>query len=64
MYKCILVFTVFLKNKNNIAKIKRSKVTDYAALNGGTIAARDCMLAWQGLVARKPVFRGCKQSRL
>ena len=26
-------FTVFLKNRNLISKIKRSKVTDYAALN-------------------------------
>ena len=34
MYTCILVFfTVFLKNRNNISKIKRSKVTDYAALS-------------------------------
>ena len=28
-------FTVFLKNRNFISKIKRSKVTDYAALNAG-----------------------------
>ena len=26
-------FTVFLKNRNCISKIRRSKVTDYAALN-------------------------------
>ena len=26
------IFTVFLKNKNIIFKIRRSKVTDYAAL--------------------------------
>ena len=26
-------FTVFLKNRNIISKIRRSKVTDYAALN-------------------------------
>ena len=32
MYTRILVFTVFLKNRNIISKIKRSKVTDYAAL--------------------------------
>ena len=32
MYTWILVFTVFLKNRNIISKIKRSKVTDYAAL--------------------------------
>ena len=34
MYTRILVFlTVFLKNRNISSKIKRSKVTDYAALN-------------------------------
>ena len=36
MVKCYLnlsIFTVFLKNKNIIFKIRRSKVTDYAALN-------------------------------
>ena len=27
------IFTVFLKNKNIIFKIRRSKVTDYAALS-------------------------------
>ena len=27
------IFTVYLKNKNIIFKIRRSKVTDYAALN-------------------------------
>ena len=35
MVKCLPefeYFTVFLKNKNNIFKIRRSKVTDYAAL--------------------------------
>ena len=32
MYTWILVFTVFLKNRNIISKIKGSKVTDYAAL--------------------------------
>ena len=35
MVKCYLnlsIFTVFLKNRNFISKIKRSKVTDYAAL--------------------------------
>ena len=26
-------FTVFLKNRNFISKLRRSKVTDYAALN-------------------------------
>ena len=28
----VLLFTLFLKNRNIISKIKRSKVTDYAAL--------------------------------
>ena len=35
MVKCLPefeYFTVFLKNRNFISKIKRSKVTDYAAL--------------------------------
>ena len=37
MYTRILVFfTLFLKNRNIITKIKRSKVTDYAALNRGS----------------------------
>ena len=31
--KMLSIFTVFLKNKNIIFKIRRSKVTDYAALN-------------------------------
>ena len=34
MYTCNLVsFTDFLKNRNISSKIKRSKVTDYAALS-------------------------------
>ena len=35
MVKCLPefeYFTVFLKNRNFISKIRRSKVTDYAAL--------------------------------
>ena len=35
MVKCLpelSIFTAFLKNKNIIFKIRRSKVTDYAAL--------------------------------
>ena len=37
MVKCLVIpefeyFTVFLKNRNFISKIKISKVTDYAAL--------------------------------
>ena len=36
MVKCLPefeYFTEFLKNRNVISKIRRSKVTDYAALN-------------------------------
>ena len=32
IYLNLSIFTVFLKNKNIIFKIRRSKVTDYAAL--------------------------------
>ena len=32
VYLNLSIFTVFLKNRNFISKIKRSKVTDYAAL--------------------------------
>ena len=39
MYTWILVFTVFLKNRNISSKIKRSKVTDYAALSNFYILA-------------------------
>ena len=42
-------FTVFLKNRNFISKIKRSKVTDYAALTDSAdpteipeISSRQC----------------------
>ena len=34
MYLNFSIFTVFLKNRKIISKMKRSKVTDYAALNG------------------------------
>ena len=33
VYLNLSIFTVFLENKNIIFKIRRSKVTDYAALN-------------------------------
>ena len=33
VYPNFSIFTLFLKNKNIISKIRRSKVTDYAALN-------------------------------
>ena len=32
-YLNLSIFTVFLKNRNFISKIRRSKVTDYAALS-------------------------------
>ena len=32
VYLNLSIFTVFLKNRNFISKIRRSKVTDYAAL--------------------------------
>ena len=32
-------FTMFLKNRNIISKIRRSKVTDYAALKKGEIVS-------------------------
>ena len=32
VYLNFSIFTVFLKNRNIISKMKRSKVTDYAAL--------------------------------
>ena len=33
-------FTVFLKNRNFISKIKRSKVTDYAALVSNFVSSK------------------------
>ena len=44
MVKCLPeleYFTVFLKNKNIIFKIRRSKVTDYAALNAAVPCDKD-----------------------
>ena len=35
---------MFLKNKNIIFKIRRSKVTDYAALNDNLTCAQDFVL--------------------
>ena len=35
MYLNFSIYTVFSKNRNIISKIRRSKVTDYAALNVG-----------------------------
>ena len=40
------IFTEFLKNKNIIFKIRRSKVTDYAALKGTVYALRDKLLEY------------------
>ena len=43
MYTWILVFfNVFLKNRNISPKIKRSKVTDYAALKCCLLAILSC----------------------
>ena len=39
MYLNFSIFTVFLKNRNIISKMKRSKVTDYAALKEGMCSA-------------------------
>ena len=41
---------MFLKNRNITSKIKRSKVTDYAALNGVSLAADDAPTMNAGLV--------------
>ena len=44
MVKCYLklsIFTVNLKNRNIFSKIRRSKVTDYAALKGATIKVKN-----------------------
>ena len=44
MVKCLPefeYFTVFLKNRNVISKIRRSKVTDYAALRGAMSAVNN-----------------------
>ena len=38
-------FAVFLKNRNFISKIRRSKVTDYAALNELESSWRDLCIA-------------------
>ena len=37
-------FTVFLKNRNISSKIKRSKVTDYAALKQDTYSFIDVLV--------------------
>ena len=50
MVKCLPefeYFTVFLKNKNIIFKIRRSKVTDYAALRAHhptPFSSNDCVI--------------------
>ena len=48
MYTWIFFFTVFLKNRNIISKIKRSKVTDYAALKFPSISVFS--LDWEELL--------------
>ena len=44
VYLTLSIFTVFLKNRSFISKIKRSKVTDYAALRAKN-KFQDCMWA-------------------
>ena len=44
-----MFFTVFLKNRNISSKIKRSKVTDYAALNGDA-TLKVCDLKMKALI--------------
>ena len=39
VYLNLSIFTVFLKNRNFISKIRRSKVTDYAALSKTVITS-------------------------
>ena len=63
-YLNLSIFTAFLKNKNIIFKIRRSKVTDYAALStnfqtkyisgAGFIQARLCKI--QGLFKDFPTI--------
>ena len=68
------IFTVFLKNRNIISKMKRSNVTDYAALNNdgdplfvvfgsstkNKIWTRTCRLTvtFRGLLCSKFSFEG------
>ena len=57
MVKCLPefeYFTVFLKNKNIIFKIRRSKITDYAALNGPTLKKKLADVDKE----RRPTFTG------
>ena len=47
MVKCLPefeYFTAVLKNRNFISKIRRSKVTDYAALTGGFTGSSESTL--------------------
>ena len=44
VYLNLSIFTLFLKNKNIIFKIRRSKVTDYAAL---TTHISRVLISWQ-----------------
>ena len=61
MYTWILVFfTVFLKNRNISSKIKRSKVTDYAALTKVKLLA---MLMF-GLPEAIDMYVSLRQSRV
>ena len=50
-------FTVFLKNKNIIFKIRRSKVTDYAALTGSILQKLSILVDWWSIEKMKGQFR-------
>ena len=52
-------FTVFLKNKNFTSKIKRAKVTDYAALRNSGRFFLDIKM-WYLLVSKKTEFIICE----
>ena len=40
VYLNLSIFVVFLKNRNIISKIRKSKVTDYAALRGSVAKSK------------------------
>ena len=64
MVKCLPefeYFTVFLKNRKFISKIRRSKVTDYAALKMGLVATK--LVFGLSIIARfKPAYTTTKTS--
>ena len=50
------IFTVFLKNRKFISEIKRSKVTDYAALKAGIMENICVKVFWMSLLVQKMLF--------